>query len=243
MIKKTRNYSEFISPNWQRPIKQKKVRALESEFNQHGNKLNIYPIKVKVRPEDGKKIVFDGQHRLEAAKNLGLEVFYQEVPSGQVTATSLASMSRSATPWSNSDILHSFAKRNKAPYIFIQDTMDKYDLPISSLFVFIGTGKDDADNFRAGNTTFTATQKKKIEEFLEYASKIDPHISIKRQSVLRALYVMYYAPGCDRDRLLRRCKTYPDKFQAMPSYKDTVDQFVELYNYRTNRTEKIAIIL
>lgn len=243
MIRKTRNYSEFIKPNWQRPVEEKEVKRMERSFEENGNKLSIYPIKVKIRPEDGKKIILDGQHRFEAAKNRGEEIFYQEVPSGQVTAQSLAKISRASHKWSTKDILHSYASRNKEPYVFIKETMEKHDLPVSSLFVFIGSTQDDNRAFREGRTTFTATQKKKINEFLEYANKVGEYLPVRKKSVLRALFVMYHAPGCDRDRLYRRCQTYPGRFTARSSYKDTVDQFVELYNYRTNRTEKIAIIL
>lgn len=243
MIKKTRNYSEFIKPTWQRPVEEKEVKRIERSFEENGNKLSIYPIKVKVRPEDGKKIIMDGQHRFEAAKNRGEEIFYQEVPSGQVTAKSLAKMSRASHKWSTKDILHSYASRNKAPYVFIKETMEEYELPVSSLFVFIGNTQEDNHAFREGDTTFTSTQKKKIKEFLDYATKIGNYLPVKKKSVLRALYVMYYVPGCDTERLFRRCQTYPERFTAMSSYKDTVDQFVDLYNYRTNRAEKIAIIL
>lgn len=70
IIQATREYDKFLSLNFNRDKNKKHIEEIKLMLNRE-NLLHLHPIIVNQKWE-----VIDGQHRLEAAKELGIEVYY-----------------------------------------------------------------------------------------------------------------------------------------------------------------------
>ena len=69
-IEKTRNYGMFKFLIGNRPLRKPALRKLKLAI-EYDNQLGIHPIIVNNNLE-----VIDGQHRLEVAKELGVDIYY-----------------------------------------------------------------------------------------------------------------------------------------------------------------------
>lgn len=69
-ILKTKDYGSFKEINSNREVDQRHVRSLVAAIEQK-NLLHVNPIVCNADME-----VIDGQHRLEAARALGVEIYY-----------------------------------------------------------------------------------------------------------------------------------------------------------------------
>lgn len=111
-MKSTKDYEIFKRAEGNRSINQENLsRIIESL--EKVNLLKECPIVVNKEME-----ILDGQHRLEAAKSLGLEVWYIETD--QENFSVMTNLNYAKKAWSIEDWVNYWAGRGRAQYILLQ---------------------------------------------------------------------------------------------------------------------------
>ena len=118
VILKTTNYDLFkdVISNREvnRPHLNRLIKAIKAK-----NLLSLNPIKV-----DSEMRVYDGQHRLAAAKALNLEIFYQV--SDAITTLDISVLNSNTKNWVGEDYLNFYVVEDKQDYKRIAEFMNKY---------------------------------------------------------------------------------------------------------------------
>lgn len=146
MIQKTLDYSKFKLRNDNRSICQPHLQRLISSIESR-NLLEYRPIVV-----NGDYEIIDGQHRLQAAKFLGLPIYYQVEENAEANEMRLMNISRS---WNMSDYMNFFCKNNHLEYLKLQKFIKENNLTFNvGLCLSLGTGKSNKSKFKSGDFVF-----------------------------------------------------------------------------------------
>lgn len=147
MIQKTKNYEMFVFRDDNREdINQAHVRALVESIRSL-NLLELTPILVNEKME-----VINGQHRLLAAKELGVDIYYH-VQEG-LGADELLVMNTNLN-WRANDFLNFWCKKGNQDYIKLRDFVKKHNIDLRvGLTLCVGNGKNTYKDFKDGKFTF-----------------------------------------------------------------------------------------
>lgn len=121
-IYKTKDLNKFKTLDYNRVINEKHVNKLRILLEKD-NQLEKFPICVTPAFE-----VIDGQHRLAAARELKLEVFY--VIDEHFSESDLLSMNSNRLNWSMLDYINYWADRKGGDYLFLKEMIEGIDLPV-----------------------------------------------------------------------------------------------------------------
>jgi hypothetical protein len=128
-ILKTQDYSIFKMVDFNRDKNKKHIQAVIKIIKKE-NLLHLHPILVNNHME-----VIDGQHRLEAAKELGLEVFYikSDLSYEHILSSNLIQKNASL-----SDVIKFYALKDAIPsYVFLYDSLRSLNLSAKGLIGLI----------------------------------------------------------------------------------------------------------
>jgi hypothetical protein len=149
----------FIFSDYNREIKQKSVEKIKKSMETYGF-IEGRPVLCNV---DG--VVIDGQHRLFAAKQLGIEVHY-EIIKGDITKK-MIELNSTQTNWALIDYINSYANQNVDCYRKLLKFQDKYKLGMSnSIVVFIQGSKCISGDIREGKIFNINPNAEQIADFV-----------------------------------------------------------------------------
>lgn len=164
-IQKTRNYSEFKQFKQNRDTSESHINTLVRSIERK-NLLDIMPILV-----DEQMRVVDGQHRLEAAKRLNLEVPYLQVEG--LVPEDIMLLNANNRAWTINDYVKFFIEEGVEDYAILQAFSEKYKIRLSiSRALLLGKaahGGSDAQDFRDGNFRIKA---------LDYAKRVGDTLNL-----------------------------------------------------------------
>lgn len=195
-IKRTRMYDMFKMKKENREINWNKVASLKSKLIENGRQ--IVPIICNREME-----VIDGQHRLEALKELGWEVMYYVDEA--VTVNDLISINNTQKNWGLMDYIHFYASTGNKTYRRIEELQKEYDeFPLKVVLSAIAEKYVRERQLKAGTLNFSEEEIEKGRECLEYLKNIDRKIKIRVTSPAIFYFLVvktYYLEGIDRERL------------------------------------------
>ena len=160
----TKNYGQFNLLHCNRPIKPRRVEELKKSITQK-NMLKLHPIIVAKDYS-----IIDGQHRLVAAEQLDIPIYYvfnEDAESGDIILCN-----KTRHNWSLQDYIHYHAQLGKQEYIFVEDLwiLAKDETPVfaplyHSLYVFCGPKRSGfLDTLKNG--TMKLNNKEKFRQFV-----------------------------------------------------------------------------
>jgi hypothetical protein len=114
-VKSTRDYKIFRTIKGNRAIVHANINRITKSI-MGMNLLNIFPVVVNERME-----VIDGQHRLQVAKQLELEVFYKVVPG--LTIKDVIAINSAQKEWKLSDYLECYCKLEDSNYTRLKNLL------------------------------------------------------------------------------------------------------------------------
>ncbi|MGI4871274.1 MAG: CHC2 zinc finger domain-containing protein, partial [Janthinobacterium lividum] len=145
-VYETTDYARFHLLPENRKVDPKHVRKLVDMIQKH-NLLHLKPL--DVTPDLG---VIDGQHRLEAARELGLPIFYKV--GQQLSDADISTLNMAGKNWTGGYWLKYHAVKGKPAYVALADFMQRHPrLSFSNAKIMLtgnGGGGHKADDFRAG---------------------------------------------------------------------------------------------
>lgn len=195
-IKRTKLYDIFKFKKENREINYNKVASLKSKLIENGRQ--IVPIICNREME-----VIDGQHRLEALKELGWEVMYYVDEA--VTVKDLISINNTQKNWGLLDYMHYYASTGNDTYIKLEKMSKEYEeFPLKVVLAAINEKYVHERNIKGGDLNFSEEELQKGRECLEYLRNISRNIRIRVTSPATFYFLVvktYYLNDIDKERL------------------------------------------
>jgi hypothetical protein len=127
----TKDFGQFKLLEGNRSVDKSHVRFLVKKMEKEGILLDLFPIEVS---KD--MYVLDGQHRLLAARRLGVPVYYV-ITDGNIDT--VVARNTGQKNWGWKDFIYSWAERGNQSYIRLQKLIEEYPrINFSTLMLFTG---------------------------------------------------------------------------------------------------------
>lgn len=237
-IYQTTNYDLFHLLPENREVDVKHVRKLVDMIAQ-SNLLHLKPLDVTA--DLG---VIDGQHRLAAARELGLPVYYkigQQLSEADITTLNVAQKN-----WEGVDYLHYWTVKGKPHYVALTEFRQRHPSIsfTNAKMMFTGSTSNRLEDFRNGR--WQATEAAKAEQVAELVERIASEAQFKAAMHTGFVAAVYHCltnvEGFDPKLFMERILKQPRSLVTCASHKQYLTLFQEIYNYRT-RAENILRFL
>lgn len=234
----TKKYSIFTGTVLNRPLHLGKRKKLRASMKEYGF-LPAYPLNCK--RQDGRLVLVDGQHRLAAAKELGLPVFYvvdqSDINIAQINATQKS--------WKMSEYADCYAGQGFADYIeliaFAKKNSMAYSLAAAILADKVQAGTSILVKFRDGH--FRITNRATADRIAGLLNRIAAYCpAVKTRHMICALFSCCKVENFSDKRILKGVARSPETLMKYGSRDGYLDMLERIYNigYHTKYPLKIA---
>lgn len=233
-VLKTKDYEMFNKHESNRKINQPNLKKIIHSIKTQ-NMLQFRPILV-----DGNMNVIDGQHRLEAAKELQVEVYYQVKKEAEHEDIVLLNSNQRA--WSYDDYFNYYISRGNEDYKKIKQYCEKNNISINEFIHCTFSGPQKSKEIKTGLLKFPDSEKlnelnrltKEVKEILEVINKylLNKKTLTSSQKLKRALYSFLRNPEVKSDTLIDKITM---KASAIRPCADTFSYYSmlkDIYNWR-----------
>jgi hypothetical protein len=224
----TTRYDMFRLLPENRPVNEQQVRLLLRQLRQQ-NLLHIRPIDVTSEFD-----VIDGQHRLAAARELGIPIYYRVVQG--VTDTHMIILNAANKNWSNNDYLRFWCLKGNPDYLKLKDFLDRHTFmaPTVGRILMQKTTANTDTIFKRGEWKAAgAAEAEEIVGLLEVIERDTSFSQVHSIPFMKALYYcVVFIEGLKQERLMRVI-TQPNALVPCISWRDYRALLGELYNYNT----------
>ena len=185
--------------------------------------------------------IIDGQHRLEAARELGLPVYYkigQQLSEADITTLNVAQKN-----WGGTDYLHYWKVKGNPAYQALTAFMQRHPtLSFSNAKMMLGGSSNNrAEEFRTGR--WRAGEPDKAEQVAELVERIAKETPFKHSAHTGFVAALYYCvanvEGFDPKELMRKILGNPRALVPCASHKQWLEMLSDIYNYRTNGENRV----
>src|SRR5271157_4376927 len=150
----TKDYSIFKYTKYNRDVKENNVARVERSLTQ-SDKLSFVPIIV-----DKHMRIIDGQNRLEAAKQLGLEVTY--VTDENAKPSDILLFNLHQNPWKLEDFMKHYISAGNEDYIRFEEFIEEQEISLrNGLRLMLWRAANPCRDFRLGNFKFPSDEEMK----------------------------------------------------------------------------------
>jgi len=228
----TENYDRFGSMTGNREYRAAwSARLVESIRKE--NMLAMFPI-VCVRGDNGMMNVVDGQHRLAAARELGVPIHYVLVDG--LDADSVRIINANMSAWKTSDFLHHYCTLGRHDYIKLAEFCERTGIGLMVAAALMSdkpsTSGDLTLAFRDGKFRITnAIGARKVEAIVAALVASGVKFASGRQSVL-ALSRIVATGAFDFDVFSRGIDRIVSKLRPCASWQQFAEIFSDAYDYR-----------
>lgn len=238
----TTNYSRFKMMDGNRHINNGRVKKLIKSVKRK-NMLAQFPI-VCMKNCTG-LYVMDGQHRLEAAKELKLPIYYIEAKNLEIADVAVTNSAQKG--WSSTDFVNSFADQGNADYIKLRNFHEEHGLPITTCanilaghFMESGgvqTPRLVQGTFKIQNWDFANQVAAAVKATLAYFP------AAKDRGFVIAIARLLSVKGFAITRFIMKLETQSTKLVKCASWLQYVELIEEIYNYRARGGDLIPLVI
>lgn len=242
-IKSTTNYDMLKIIDGNRTINKTHVKKLMHSI-QNENLLKYQPIVVNEKLE-----VIDGQHRLEAAKNLGIPIWYTVVEG--LNLIDVQVLNENMKTWSLRDFAESYKKIGYKDYAVLLSFCDKYKLPFSVAVPLLseteirsGAGNNYSYPSIIRSGEFKLVNLKKAEQVADKIKEVGgllPKSIWRSREFIRALLYAYKC-GIKHDVLITRLKANKKDIPRGYDYRQYLFVLEDIYNYKAYENNRIYLV-
>lgn len=238
-IKKTKDYSMFVFLDGNRAgINRSQVEKLKKAI-QKKNLLHINPILVNAKME-----VINGQHRLIAARELDVEVFYLEDDSLQ--REDLICMNSSLS-WNVSDHLNYYVVKGNQEYIRLKNFIEKHNIKISCALKIISGGYTKTwQDFYEGKFIFKEKYPDEAIHIYNQSKKIIRESTANKGSLdtakfMSALLKIITAVEFNEKQWFKNLDKIGNRIRVKNTVAENVDMLVYVHNFGCKNKIKLNI--
>lgn len=240
-ILKTKDYSIFKSVNFNRDKNKKHIQDVIKIIKKE-NLLHLHPILVNNSLE-----IIDGQHRLEAAKELGLEIFYiqSDLSYQHILSSNLIQKNASLA-----DVIKFYAIKDNIPsYVFLHHSLTSLDLSAKGLIGLIFGSCLPAliEQIKDGKFQIpmnSSTLDKFIESykrFIEFAKskRITPYSMFANSNFTIAFRNLMLLNGFSENTFMNKLDMRWFDLKPQMNSKEWTRQLVSIYNWKNQNPVSI----
>lgn len=223
-MKQTTDYSLFGTIAGNRPVDPKHVRLLAEQISQN-NMLHLNPIVV-----DQNMNVIDGQHRLEAARILGIEVYYLQ--DERITKQDMALLNSNKKNWTMMDYINFHVAENRPGFDTLLAFINEHPyLPLSAAIKLLNSqGTRKTNEIRAG--IINVDNVEKAQRVVSIAIWMRNHFEQAfTDGCLTAIRFIQELEGYSDETFLAQLGKQPRSLVPCVNSKQYYHMFIELYNY------------
>lgn len=229
MIEVTKDYNKFKlrADNREKGLEEPHVLRLMDSISAR-NRLELYPIVVNEQFE-----IINGQHRHEAAKRLGVPLYYQVLKGFDIQDMIAANTSKN---WLDSDFLHVYCQNSYPEYLKLKAFMEKYRFTLKfTLFILLGKQRN-MNEFRTGGFTFPEDLKEDcfswLYETIDIIRKEKGAFQFMSTVKFQAsLLHMFRHAQFDYSKWINCLKRFCYKMDIRLNQAEYIKLFGEIYNY------------
>lgn len=231
----TDNYDMFKYIEGNRMVDDRHVRRLMRMMTENGYD-GTRPIKVNERMQ-----ITDGQHRLEAARRLGIEIAYVISDGADLKDCIEDNSGRKA--WTDLNFINAYAELGQTDYIYMRNLLKQFSkLPLKAIFGALQSGS--SDTVRQGRMRISPEQYSEAEKALRYMMQFMPILEDveekgKHSAYMEALAFCYYCDAIDSDMLLAKVKSNSDRIKKASRREDAVNYLGTAYNTHTVQDKRV----
>jgi len=235
LLQYTKNYDLFILKADNRDVTDERhIKAL-MESMQRNEFLKSKAITVK--NEGAKYIVIDGQHRLEAAKRLGITLWY--TVDDEISDEALPDL-QIAKKWLPKDYLKHFVMKDIKKYKTLQEICETYPkVSITTVVLLLeGSGNTYGSRGRFETGTINIVNQENALKTLRYAYdmyQLYKHEWLFGRTFLKAFADIIQIEGYSQKIMMDRLSVNSENFRQMLSEEGYYKMFNEVYNYRATK--------
>ncbi len=190
--------------------------------------------------------IIDGQHRLEACKQLNLP-FYFIIVEGY-SLKEVQQVNANMKNWNMNDFLDSFIDLYKighaeySEYIKLKDFIEKHQLPLSTALALSNLrikDKDRIDNFMQGNFKFyNFAISEELAIALADFKRFDSY-RWNQKSFAVTFASFYLNSDYNHVRMIKNLPFTHDRLKLMGSKASIISNLLEMYNYKSSKKDKL----
>jgi hypothetical protein len=233
-VRRTNDLSIFITLVGNRPINKPHVKRLTKSIRQR------YLETVMIVNEDFE--VIDGQHRLEALKDLGLPAYYIIKVGYGLEETQILNLN--TNDWSTNDFMNGYCNAGEEEYITYRDWHNKYKFNHqSSMNLLAGTCMEQGswyEVFKSGQFTV-----RNLKEATKIADKIvmtkEYYDGYKRRGFVSAMTKALLDPDYNHAYFMKKLKYLSSSLVDCVKWQQYSSIIEDIYNYRTRKPNKIRL--
>jgi len=237
-LQSTNNAKLFVVNPEQRPINPNHVKFLISSMGKHGF-MGSKPIQC-YRRADGKLVVIDGHHRLEAAKHLGITFYY--VVEGEQMQEAMPDGNRGLM-WKNADFVRQYSIRGNKDYAALSSYVAR-GLPLAIAASLLGGQSAGSGNIVKSipSGTFKVKTTDHAEKILSMIED-DPSARVFRHAnFIKALSMCLWVKEFDFQTFKHRAEHNHHMIPNCSNVLDFLAAIEEVYNFRSQKRVSVAFL-
>jgi ParB-like nuclease family protein len=237
MFGKTKDYNMFHRSPYNRDLTESNVKRLMRSIVQK-NLLEFKPILVNNQLE-----IVDGQHRLEAAKRLGIDVYY-EVQDG-IHIDDVIFINNQAS-WNGYDYMNFYARKGNENYIKLKEFCQKWEVELTHANTLL-TGRTQNginDAFKKGEFVFPKESEleaayEKLSHFNEMINfvrmrRIGNTVFLGHKNIKVAFLYFMSLKGIEFETFMKKLEMKLEWFNQYSTRKAYFSMFLNIYNYKNH---------
>lgn len=233
-IKQSYDYDKFVLISKNRQIYRAHVEKLKRSI-QFNNMLHMKPIMVNENWE-----VMDGQHRLSAAQELGVPIYY--VMDASVKEADIIPINNTMKVWTLIDYYTYYSNSNCPEYLKIKELAAELNMPLADVIAHVaGNGRRSvsfkAGEFKLDNKEDIINEFKKLDKVIEVISKFltfHERAFTKNKFFRRAMNSFIKREDVDFDIFLRKVEMGINRLRVCSNVSQYHELFTSLYNFRNS---------
>lgn len=227
IIVTTDNYDQFKFFESNRRVKKRVVKKLTESFRTTKGMLSSKPILVNKN-----LYVLDGQHRLEACREMGIPVHYTVVNDD---VKEIPIYNTYQEKWDMTDFVEHYASKGNKNYKKLLEIKEKTGVSIPGIFEMVtsvrgGYGKE---HIKKGTFTFDMDVEQAVKEVNEVMELCFVVLGkrIVKTKIIRAVRFLERIRAFEVSKLIEKIKKFQGKLYSCTSSEEYIDMFIKLYNY------------
>lgn len=232
MMQQTTDYKIFKFRKDNRDkIMQGHVNSLVNSIKSR-NMLSYRPILVNEQME-----ILDGQHRLLAAQQLGIPIFYEIKKDAKKEDIIYLNISKA---WTDIDFFNFFVKNEYEEYKKLHYFMEEHKLPLKVALDLILGRSEERRKFRSGKFVFEKIAEKKeiisiCNKTLALVKRVKGNITsantwASTRRFWAAMFYFFQQDNFSEEKWLRNLEKYIEKFNTRPTKNDYLKLMTEVFN-------------
>lgn len=237
LLQETNNYSLFISNDEQRPINPIHVRKLAADIKRFG----FLPSKpIQCYKQNGKYVVVDGHHRIEAARAVGASLYFVVEPIS--SQESMAAVNLDIRKWSNENFVKQYCHRGNKEYLILEKYVCR-GIPLRQAASMLAGESAHSGNAseRVRNGTFKVKTTSHIDKCVELIESNPDVPAFRHNGFIKALSLCLWLPEFDFTTFKHRAKLNNSRIPNCSNMDDFLRAIEEVYNFRSKTLVPLAI--